>query len=88
MPISSGITRWSICPSVSSVLQLRPVAPCSSARPPFGQLEPLAELEGVVVGDDDLRACLMSSSMSLRDQLAAVRSSCPGRSAAGRAGDP
>ena len=30
----------------------------------------------------------MSSSRSLRDQLAACCSSCPGRSAAGRAGDP
>ena len=44
-------------------LQLVAVRPWSSARPPVGQLEPLAELEGVVVGDDDLgpvrcrRAC-------------------------------
>ena len=53
MPIRSGITRWIIWPSVSSVLQLLAVRPekrASACR----ELDPLAELEGVVVGDDDL----------------------------------
>ena len=54
MPISSGITRWSIWPSVSSVCSSGPVAPCEQRASAGGQLEPLAALEGVVVGDDDL----------------------------------
>ena len=53
MPIRSGITRWSIWPSVSSVFSSsrRALEAVPSA---FRQLDPLAELEGVVVGDDDL----------------------------------
>ena len=54
MPIRSGMTRWSIWPSVSSVSSSSPRRPWSSARPPLRELDPLAQLEGVVVGDDDL----------------------------------
>ena len=54
MPIRSGMTRWSIWPSVSSVFSSSPPRPWRSARPPFGEFDAFAQLEGVVVGDDDL----------------------------------
>ena len=53
MPIRSGITRWSIWPSVSSVFSSSP-APLKQLASARGQFDALAELEGVVVGDDDL----------------------------------
>jgi hypothetical protein len=42
-------------------LQLSPRQPSSSSRVPFGQLESLAQLEGVVVGDDDLGRSMSSA---------------------------
>src|SRR5690242_20241437 len=54
MPIRSGMTRWSIWPSVSSVCRSGP-RPWSSARA-RGEPHPLAQLKGMVVGDHDLGA--------------------------------
>ena len=53
MPIRSGMTRWSIWPSVSRVFDPRR-GPARSDAAAFGELHPLAQLERVVVGDDDL----------------------------------
>ena len=54
MPIRSGITRWSIWPSVSSVFEFVAAAPCKQRAAACGEFDALAQLEGVVVGDDDL----------------------------------
>ena len=86
MPIRSGITRWSIWPSVSSVFSSSPRALKQRAAA-LGELDPLAQLEGVVVGDDDLGPVQIVEHVA-RHQFAARRSSCPDRSAGGRAGGP
>ncbi len=70
MPIRSGMTRWSICPSVSSVFELFAARPCSSCASALGQLDALAQLEGVIVGDDDLGAVHVVEHVA-RDELAA-----------------
>ena len=69
MPISSGITRASICPSVSSDLNLRPAALQQRAAA-LRQLQRLAHVEAVEVRDDDLRALDVAEHVG-RDQLAA-----------------
>ena len=50
------MTRWSIWPSVSRVWSFSPRQPSRAARVPLATSRRLAELEGVVVGDDDLGA--------------------------------
>ncbi len=70
MPIRSGMTRCSIWPSVSSVSAARSPRPWSSARPPFDSSMRLAQLEGVVVGDDDLGAVDVVEHVA-RNELAA-----------------
>ena len=59
------MTRWIIWPSVSSVLSSSPVRPLKEGSASCGNFDALAQLEGVVVGDDDLGALRTSSSMSL-----------------------
>ncbi len=54
-PIRSGMTRWIIWPSVSSVFNSSPRA-LEQGAAAFGKLDALAKLEGVVIGDDDLGA--------------------------------
>ena len=70
MPIRSGMTRWIIWPSVSSVFSSSPVRPWSKRASAFGELDALAQLEGVVVGDDDLGPVDVVEHVA-RDQLAA-----------------
>ena len=70
MPMRSGITRWSICPAVSRVAMSGP-RPWRRARPPLREGEGLAAHEGVVVGDDDLRAVEVAEHVG-RHQLAAA----------------
>ena len=55
-PMSSGMTRWSICPSVSRVASTSP-RPWSRERPPLEKLQPVTQLERVEVRDDD--SCLL-----------------------------
>ena len=55
MPIRSGMTRWSIWPSVSSVFSSSPL-PLKKRAAALRELDALAQFEGVVVGDDDLGA--------------------------------
>ena len=69
MPIRSGMTRWSICPSVSSVSSFVAAA-LEQRAAALRELDPLAQLEGVVVGDDDLGAVEVVEHVA-RDQLAA-----------------
>ena len=83
MPISSGMTRWSIWPSVSSVFSSLAAA-LEQRAADLGDLHALAQLEGVVVGDDDLR--LVDVAAACRPAPARGRgSSCRGRWAAARA---
>ena len=84
MPIRSGMTRWSIWPSVSSVLQCLAAALQQRAAA-LGELHALAQLEGVVVGDDDLGPVEVAAACRW-GPARGWRSSCPGRWAAGRAG--
>ena len=79
MPISSGMTRCSIWPSVSIGLDLRP-APLEQCAPAFREVQGLAPPEGVVVGDDDPRLFeVLAACRAVRAR--GSRSSCPGRSA-------
>ena len=70
MPIRSGMTRWIIWPSVSSVCRSSPVRPLQELASAFGEIDALAELEGVVVGDDDL-GLLHVFQHVVRDEFAA-----------------
>src|SRR5258706_13708076 len=54
IPIRSGMTRWSIWPSVSSVSSSSPMRPCRSWRPALREFDSFPKLESVIVGDDDL----------------------------------
>ena len=56
MPMRSGMTRWSIWPSVSRVLQLFAAPAFEQRAAALGELDAFAQLEGVKVGDDDLGA--------------------------------
>ena len=51
MPMSSGMTLWIICPSVSVVSRSGP-RPFSRARPPLDSFSTLPKPQGVEVGDD------------------------------------
>ena len=68
VPMRSGITRWSICPAVSRVAMSVP-RPWRRARPPFEMARVSRAHEGVVVGDDDLRAVEVAEHVG-RHQLA------------------
>ena len=70
MPISSGITRFSIRPSDSRVSSAGPPRPRRSDLPSLRDLHALPAPEGVVVGDDDLRAVQVGQQV-VRDQLPA-----------------
>ena len=54
MPIRSGITRWSIWPSVSRVSSSSPAALGAATARLWRVSNPFAQLEGVIIGDDDL----------------------------------
>ncbi len=79
------MTRWSICPSVSSVFEL--LAPALEQRAStLRHLHPLAELERVEVGDDDLGA--FNVAQACRPvPVRGSRNSCPDRWAGARADD-
>ena len=55
MPIRSGMTRCSICPSVSRVFNSSPRA-LKQGSSAFGEVDTLAKLESVIVGNHDLGA--------------------------------
>jgi hypothetical protein len=56
IPIRSGITRWIILASGSSVLRRFTPAALQELACALGDLHPLAQFEGVKIGDDYLGA--------------------------------
>src|SRR5437764_12504101 len=66
-PMSSGMTRCSICPSVSSVCSDPPLEQGATAS---GEFQPFTQLQGVVVRDDDLGALEIAQHVA-RHQLTA-----------------
>ena len=75
MPISSGITRWSICPSLSMDRTSGP-RPCSSARPPLDSGRVSRRLKAwklVMTIRARPRSASMSAGTSSRAAVVAVR---------------